>query len=183
MKRILKFTVVMLLFTMVLCACSSRSGVYGGEPLDDEKLSEIKSSIFTEKESDRITESAVTEKDETETERVIDEDSETTAEGSNEDEGVDITEALTEKESEEEQSETDASDETEGEKATESKPATEHESATESSEIGIVYWTKNGTVWHTRKECGHIKNSEVISGTVSEAEEAGKTRLCSSCAK
>ena len=184
MKRILRFTVVMLLFTILLCACSNRSGVYGGEPLDEEKLSEIKSSIFTEKESDRINESTVAEKDEIKTEKEIDDDIETTAANLDEDASANATEALTtEEESEETTVDTDAFDETEGEKATESKSVTEHESATESSEIGIVYWTKNGTVWHNRKECGHIKNSEAISGTVDEAKEAGKTRLCSSCAK
>lgn len=183
MKRVLRFTVVILLFTILLCACSSRSGVYGGEPLDEEKLSEIKSSIFTEKESDRINESTFAEKDEINTEKEIDDDIETTAANLDEDASANATEALTEEESEETKVDTDASDETESEKATESKSATEHESATESSEIGIVYWTKNGTVWHTVKECGHIKNSEAISGTVDEAKEAGKTRLCSSCAK
>ncbi len=177
----------MMLFTIFLCACSNQSGVFGGEPLDDEKLSEIKASIFTENETEKITESTVAEKDETKTERVMDEDSEITAESFDEDEDMDITEKETEKESEEGRSETEASVETEidteGEGALESESASEHESEGESSEIGVVYWTKSGTVWHTRKECGHIKNSEVISGTVDEAEEAGKIRLCSSCAK
>jgi hypothetical protein len=81
----------MLLFTILLCACSNRSGVYGGEPLDDEKLSEIKSSIFTEKESDRINESTVAEKDEIKTEKEIDDDIETTAPNLDEDAEWEIT--------------------------------------------------------------------------------------------
>ncbi len=48
----------------------------------------------------------------------------------------------------------------------------------------IVYWTKSGSVWHTNPECHHLKKSTNIqSGTVEEAKEAKKERLCSTCAK
>ena len=48
----------------------------------------------------------------------------------------------------------------------------------------IVYWTSSGTVWHTKRDCSHIRNSQnVISGTVEEAISSGKKQLCSSCQK
>ena len=47
-----------------------------------------------------------------------------------------------------------------------------------------VYWTNGGTVWHTRRDCSYIKNSQnVNSGTVDEAISSEKTKLCSSCQK
>lgn len=47
----------------------------------------------------------------------------------------------------------------------------------------LVYWTKNGTVWHTDRECSRIKKSDVVEGTVEEAIAAGKERICSFCDK
>jgi hypothetical protein len=47
-----------------------------------------------------------------------------------------------------------------------------------------VYWTESGGVWHLYRDCGHLKNSQnVLSGTVADAEEAGKDHVCSSCNK
>lgn len=47
-----------------------------------------------------------------------------------------------------------------------------------------VYWTGSGSVWHTRRDCSYIKNSDdIFSGTVSEAISKGKKKLCSSCQK
>lgn len=47
-----------------------------------------------------------------------------------------------------------------------------------------VYWTSGGTVWHTRRDCSYIKNSQnVLFGTVDEAMSSGKKKLCSSCQK
>lgn len=59
------------------------------------------------------------------------------------------------------------------------------ESDTDAETADLVYWTDGGSVWHTYSNCGHLKNSNnaVHSGTRDEAREAGKTRLCSSCAK
>lgn len=45
-----------------------------------------------------------------------------------------------------------------------------------------VYWTKSGTVWHIYSDCGSLKNAiEVFSGSVDEAREKGKEKLCSKC--
>ena len=47
-----------------------------------------------------------------------------------------------------------------------------------------VYWTSSGSVWHTRRDCSYIKNSENIhSGTTEDAISNGKKQLCSSCQK
>jgi hypothetical protein len=52
------------------------------------------------------------------------------------------------------------------------------------SENATVYWTEGGSVWHTDDRCGHLKRAkEILTGTVKEAIEAGKDKVCSSCAK
>lgn len=62
-------------------------------------------------------------------------------------------------------------------------------SINEDSEVGspnendvTVYWTENGSLWHTHQDCRYLKNStNIISGTQAEAEASGKSGLCSSC--
>ncbi len=57
-------------------------------------------------------------------------------------------------------------------------------SETEASQQNVVYWTKSGSVWHSYIDCGHIKNSKnIISGTVEEAVNEGKSNLCKNCGK
>lgn len=47
-----------------------------------------------------------------------------------------------------------------------------------------VYWTKSGTVYHLNSECGHLNHSEeLIYGSVEQAIEANKTRVCKDCEK
>ena len=49
---------------------------------------------------------------------------------------------------------------------------------------GTVYWTEGGTVWHTDRDCYHIRNSEaVLEGSTYQAAAAGKKGLCASCRK
>lgn len=49
---------------------------------------------------------------------------------------------------------------------------------------GTVYWTEGGTVWHTDRDCYHIRNSEaVLEGSTDQAVAAGKKGLCASCRK
>ena len=49
---------------------------------------------------------------------------------------------------------------------------------------GTVYWTKGGSVYHSHEDCSHLSRStNVLSGTIEEANEAGKLRLCATCAK
>lgn len=47
---------------------------------------------------------------------------------------------------------------------------------------GNVYWTTFGTVYHLDPNCPHILNSGTIySGTIAQATDAGRQRLCSTC--
>lgn len=47
---------------------------------------------------------------------------------------------------------------------------------------GNVYWTTFGSVYHLDPNCPHILNSGTIySGTVAQATDAGRARLCSTC--
>ena len=62
------------------------------------------------------------------------------------------------------------------------EPETTEPETTEADD-GTVYWIENGSVWHNDVNCQHIKGKEVISGSVEDAIEAGKQRLCRSCEK
>lgn len=47
---------------------------------------------------------------------------------------------------------------------------------------GTVYWVKNGEVWHISEKCPSLSRSKsILSGTVSEAKENGKARVCKRC--
>ena len=47
---------------------------------------------------------------------------------------------------------------------------------------GTVYWVKNGEVWHISEKCPSLSRSKsILSGTVTEAKENGKTRVCKRC--
>ncbi|MBP3376052.1 MAG: hypothetical protein J6L83_04755 [Clostridia bacterium] len=113
--------------------------------MNNEKLSEIKGSIFTEEDK---TESNTKEKTES-----IDKDAD--------DESESMLESFIDSNSE-------------------GEPRDE----VDEDEILTVYWTKNGSVWHIDEECYRLNNSkEILSGSVEEAKESGKERVCSSCGK
>ena len=45
------------------------------------------------------------------------------------------------------------------------------------------YWAQKGGVWHSVANCGYLtRTSQIQSGTIEQAQRAGKTRACSSCA-
>ena len=47
---------------------------------------------------------------------------------------------------------------------------------------GCVYWTAGGTVWHLSDDCTALSRSKQLhSGSVSQAEDAGKHRSCRKC--
>lgn len=55
---------------------------------------------------------------------------------------------------------------------------------TDESGAAVLFWTSTGKVWHASAECSSLKRSTNInSGTIEEAEAAGKQRACSVCAK
>ncbi len=48
----------------------------------------------------------------------------------------------------------------------------------------IVYWLKNGGVWHKSLNCQSVSSADkedIFSGTINEAIESGKTRGCKNC--
>lgn len=64
------------------------------------------------------------------------------------------------------------------------KPQSEEEESDHETEPfdGTVYWVKGGKVWHTHDDCGSLKDSsDVLSGSIEDALEAGKERICSRC--
>lgn len=49
---------------------------------------------------------------------------------------------------------------------------------------GDVFWAPFGKVYHTHEDCGSLNQTETLTyGSVEEAIAAGRTRLCSFCAK
>lgn len=47
-----------------------------------------------------------------------------------------------------------------------------------------VYWTPFGKVYHTHEDCGSLNQTDTLTvGTVEQAIEANRTRLCAHCAK
>jgi len=62
--------------------------------------------------------------------------------------------------------------------------AQEQEAAAQYAVDGNVYWTTFGTVYHIDPNCSHILNSGTIyEGSISEAVDAGRSRLCATCEK
>lgn len=59
----------------------------------------------------------------------------------------------------------------------------EKEAAVETLTGTDVYWSPFGHVYHTSSECSHLNNSDSLTvGTVEQAIEANRTRLCKTCA-
>ena len=175
MAKIVKIGVLMLAAVVFLGSCANNVDFYGGELLDSEKISEIKSAIFA---TEAVESEVKSEKDETEkvSETVKDiEEIESSAH--------DITESM---ESTTSDKTTDSGYENTEVNSETKEQESEYNENTEDTfvgneENGIVYWTKNGGVWHISRNCRYIRNSEVESGDVNDAIEAGKDRVCSSC--
>jgi hypothetical protein len=50
----------------------------------------------------------------------------------------------------------------------------------------IVYWLKGGSVWHESRECSSLSkssDSNILSGTVNDAQTSGKERACKICSE
>ena len=194
--RIFRFASFLLALIVILCACgnmASMNNFYGGELLDDEKMSEIRSAIFpaeTDEKNDNSTEAnSTSEKTKpVETEKATDEytaitDKETVGETE------DITECVSDEETHNSEGVEEMTEAVNEEKTTEvmsdgEKTEAVSDATEEKTDPDVVYWTENGKVWHVKRDCGHIKKSKVIiSGSVEDAIAAEKERACSTCGK
>jgi len=165
----------MLLLLVMLCmnACSMfmppEQKFDGGELLDSEGLSEIKSQVFSSENSESVTEET--------TVTVVEKTTETTI---NSTEITEMTESLADLAD-------TVTEETESSKNSETVDAkteiTEGNDAAEEKNGDIVYWIASGEVWHLSRDCRYIKDKSIDSGSVEEAMAAGKSRVCSVCGK
>ena len=166
MKNIKFYTVsIVILSILILTSCNVfYSGHFeGGELLDKELMESIKSELFTSEvigseinggEINTINSDNNTFKEQTEVSTI--EKTEFEIESSNNTENCENSENA------------------------------ETSDAVEYTEIdtSTVYWTKKGSVWHRFRNCSYLsKSKEIESGSVEDAIEAGKEKLCSSCAK
>ncbi len=133
---------VFLLSILMFVACDQNNEFNGGELLNSERMSEIKSEIISDLETSSV--------ESTEVSSYVELNTDLEGTTSN-----DTFENIT----------------------------VESNSNSEDVKNDIVYWTKSGDVWHLSESCRYIKSSDKISGTVEEAVEAGKERVCSSCGK
>ena len=161
-KIIICVTAVFIL-SVLLGGCAfneSANSFRGGELLDEDMMSELKESVLAENGSD-LTETGLE-----------------SLSGSN----VDSETVADSVQSNEDTAENDGESETVNSDGT----LTEETEKVAESEIGkadTVYWVKGGSVWHLSRDCYHLRNKDVISGSVEEAQEAGKTKVCSNCSK
>ena len=55
-------------------------------------------------------------------------------------------------------------------------------SVSSSEDAAEVFWTDGGSVWHITAECSALaKSKSILSGSESQAMQAGKTRVCKRC--
>ncbi len=46
----------------------------------------------------------------------------------------------------------------------------------------IVYWVSGGEVWHIKRDCPSLSRSkDILSGTMNDALQEGKSRVCKRC--
>ena len=163
--------VISILFSVIsLAACTEilpYNGYFdGGEILDNELMSEIRSKYVVEETTENNNEvssssslesksdlaSDISETDDNkETEHVVSISSETAS-------ATEITE------------ESETSNTSDTNESTETNP-------------DIAFWTENGEVYHTKEACRYLKNKSYTTGTIQQAIENGKERLCSTCGK
>lgn len=190
-KSLLCITMIFILIVLPSCSMfwSSNPTYSGGQMLDDELMSSMRDEVLGEKTeiSDQEVSDAITE-DENESENsneitTEENESENSHEKTESSESQDNTESSkTNEESstkhDQEESSTKHDQEESSTKHDQEESSTKHDH----QESTPVYWTENGGVYHLFRDCSYIKSSaEVISGTVEEANDAGKSDACSRC--
>ena len=181
----IKIFAIVILMSLSFTSCSyfaadiPRFG--GGELLDKEMISSIKSEIF----SGSDTSESETNKSGNESQVIIDvreteaeEESETSskAEPTTEDRSEITDEPQSSYDTEEEDTVLDTA-------GIESIFETSSE-ATETGDRITVYWSKGGSAWHLSTKCHYIAESDTVyAGYVEDAKAAKKSKLCSYCEK
>ena len=191
-KYLLCIALALVLIVLPSCSMfwSSNPTYSGGQMLDDELMSSMRDEVLGEKTeiSDQEVSDEITE-DENESENsdeitTEENESENSHEKTESSESQDNTESSkTNEESstkyDQEESSTKHDQEESSTKHDQEESSTKHDH--EESDTP-VYWTENGGVYHLFRDCSYIKSSaEVISGTVEEANDAGKSDACSRC--
>ena len=156
------FFVLLLLSSIAFTSCAlflaDRETFDGGEILNDEKMSEIRSKVFA---TDPIETDANDSEESNSNASVADQTEQSKETDKNDKHSATETEIISSSAEENTTVETDSLHDTQD----------------------VVYWTQNGEVWHTEQDCRYLKNKSVISGSQEDAIDAGKSRLCSSCGK
>ncbi len=181
-KSLLCITMIFILIVLPSCSMfwSSNPTYSGGQMLDDELMSSMRDEVLGEKTeiSDQEVSDEITE-DENESEN-SDEITTEQNESENSHEKTESSESQDNTESSKinEESSTKHDQEESSTKHDQEESSTKHDH----QESTPVYWTENGGVYHLFRDCSYIKSSaEVISGTVEEANDAGKSDACSRC--
>lgn len=181
-KYLLCIALALVLIVLPSCSMfwSSNPTYSGGQMLDDELMSSMRDEILGEKTeiSDQEVSDEITE-DENESEN-SDEITTEENESENSHEKAESSESQdnTESSKTNEESSTKHDQEESSTKHDQEESSTKHDH----QESTPVYWTENGGVYHLFRDCSYIKSSaEVISGTVEEANDAGKSDACSRC--
>jgi len=195
-KYLLCIALALVLIVLPSCSMfwSSNPTYSGGQMLDDELMSSMRDEVLGEKTeiSDQKVSDEITE-DENESENS---DEITTEENESENSHEITTEENESENSHEKTESSESQDNTESSKINEEsstkhdqeESSTKHDQEESSTKHDHeesdtpVYWTENGGVYHLFRDCSYIKSSaEVISGTVEEANDAGKSDACSRC--
>jgi len=182
-KYLLCIALALVLIVLPSCSMfwSSNPTYSGGQMLDDELMSSMRDEVLGEKTeiSDQEVSDEITE-DENESENsheITTEENE--SENSHEKTESSESQDNTESSKINEESSTKHDQEESSTKHDHEESSTKHDH--EESDTP-VYWTENGGVYHLFRDCSYIKSSaEVISGTVEEANDAGKSDACSRC--
>lgn len=153
---------LMLIFSSCANYINSADDFYGGDVIDAEMLSSIAESVFSSDESLRP--------------------KETEADGEDAS-GNGVSNDTTDEISSDNEDATPSNPEDLPDEEPTNEESTE-EGTINREHDGVYYWTESGAKYHKWADCGHLKNStNILSGTLEEAIDAGKEGLCSSCAK
>ena len=172
MKKLGSLFLLIIIFSItLLTACTEilpYNGYFdGGELLDDDLMSEIRSKYIVVESTESNTNKSSNSSLESETNVISD-----ISEATNNLE----TECNSQPSYETESITNSTINDSDNTTTPETKENTENDSS-------VVFWTENGEVYHSKETCRYLKNKNYMTGTIQQAIENGKERLCSTCGK